>query len=202
MYCVTTTMTHYGRGIAYAAMGDLENATRQRELYHIAKNTVPPTRKDFPNLISDVLKVADAMLDGEIQYRQGDFTKAFESLRRAIHYDDTLRYTEPWGWMVPTRHAYAALMLEQGHMEEAAQAYAEDLGLDDKITRAHQHRNNVWALHGYHECLVRLGREPEAHIIKQALTLALEVTDVPIKTSCFCCLGAFVSEDTDKVCCL
>lgn len=60
-------MTHYGRGIAYAAMGDLENATRERELYHVAKKTVPPTRKDFPNLISDVLKVADAMLDGEIQ---------------------------------------------------------------------------------------------------------------------------------------
>ncbi|KAJ5121702.1 TPR domain protein [Penicillium atrosanguineum] len=201
LYCVTTTMTHYGRGIAYAALGDLDNATRERELYHVAKKTVPPTRKDFPNLITDVLKVADAMLDGEIQYRQGDFDKAFESLRKAIHFDDSLRYTEPWGWMVPTRHAYAALMLEQGHVEEAAQAYAEDLGFDDKITRAHQHRNNVWALHGYHECLVRLGREHEAHIIKQALNLALEVTDFPIKSSCFCRLGDLEPKDTHKSCC-
>jgi tetratricopeptide (TPR) repeat protein len=182
-------------------MGSLDNATRERELYHAAKMTVPPTRKDFPNLITDVLKVADVMLDGEIQYRQGDFDKAFESIRKAIYFDDSLRYTEPWGWMVPTRHAYAALMLEQGHVEEAAQAYAEDLGFDDKITRAHQHRNNVWALHGYHECLVRLGREPEAHIVKQALDLALEVTDFPVNSSCFCRLGALETNDTGKSCC-
>ncbi|KXG47782.1 Tetratricopeptide TPR2 [Penicillium griseofulvum] len=201
LYCVTTTMIHYGKGIALAAIGDLENAYKERELYHVAAKTIPPTRKDYPNLISDVLKVSDAMLDGEIQYRQGKYEQAFESLRKAIHFDDSLRYTEPWGWMVPTRHAYAALMLEQGHVEEAAQAYAEDLGFDDSLTRAHQHPNNVWALHGYHECLVRLGREPEAHIIKQALDLAVKVADVPIRTSCFCRLEALESEDLEKPCC-
>lgn len=91
-------------------------------------------------------------------------------------------------------------MLEQGHVEVAAQTYAEDLGLDDKITRAHQHRNSVWVFYGYHECLVRLGRGPEAHIIKQVLDLALDVTDVRIKPSCFCHLGALGSKDTDKSC--
>lgn len=103
--------------------------------------------------------------------------------------------------MVPTRHAYAALMLEQGHVEEAAQAYAEDLGLDSSLTRAHQHPNNVWALHGYHECLVRLGRESEARIIKQDLDLALQVADVPIKCSCFCRLGALESDENGGSCC-
>lgn len=87
LYCVTTAITHYGRGIAYAALGDLESAIgRERELYRVArKKTIPPTRKDCPNLITDVLKVADAMLDGEIQYRQRGFDRAFESLRMAIH---------------------------------------------------------------------------------------------------------------------
>lgn len=194
-------MIHYGKGIAWAATGDLKLAGKERDLYHAAKKTVPPTRKDFPNLISDVVKVADAMLDGEIQYREGDYEKSFESLRKAIHFDDSLRYTEPWGWMVPTRHAYAALMLEQGHVEEAAKAYAEDLGFDDSITRAHQHPNNVWALHGYHECLVRLGNESEAKIIKQALDLALQVADIPIKSSCFCRLGDSEHKDKDNSCC-
>lgn len=41
-------------------------------------------------------------------------------------------YTEPWGWLLPTRHAYAALSLEQGHVEEALRAYAED----GSLTRA------------------------------------------------------------------
>ena len=44
----------------------------------------------------------------------------FAHLRRAIELDDALPYDEPWGWMQPTRHAYGALLLEQGRVEEAA----------------------------------------------------------------------------------
>jgi hypothetical protein len=53
------------------------------------------------------------MLDGEVAYRQGAHDEAFAHLRRAIELDDT-PYDEPWGWMQPTRHAYGALLLEQG----------------------------------------------------------------------------------------
>ena len=67
------------------------------------------------------------MLDGEIDYREGRFDDAFAHLRRAIELDDSLPYDEPWGWMQPTRHAYGALLLEQGRIEEAAQVYAADL---------------------------------------------------------------------------
>jgi len=198
LYCVTTTMIHYGKAIAWAATGDVEIADQERASYHKAAKTIPPTRKDFPNLISDVLKVATPMLDGEIEYRRGNFDRAFESLREAIHYDDCLHYTEPWGWMVPTRHAYAALLLEQGHIDEAARAYAEDLGLDGPLTRAHQHPYNVWALHGYHECLLRLKREPESRIIKQQLDLAMSFADIPIPSSCFCRLGVPASGQTSS----
>ena len=67
--------------------------------------------------------------------------------------------------MLPTRHSYGALSLEQGLVEQAATAYAEDLGLSDELVRLHQHPNNVWALHGYHECLTRLGRPAEAGLL-------------------------------------
>jgi tetratricopeptide (TPR) repeat protein len=91
--------------------------------------------------------------------------------------------------MLPARHAYAALSLEQGRVEQAAQAYAEDLGLSQTPKRAHHHPKNVWALHGYHECLEVLGRHTEAIIIKQQLSLALAEADVEITSSCFCRLG-------------
>ncbi len=111
------------------------------------------------------------MLDGEIAYREGQFDNAFAHLRRAIELDDALPYDEPWGWMQPTRHAYGALLLEQGRVEEAAEVYAADLGLDPTLSRACQHPDNVWSLHGYHECLQRLGRTAEAAIIGQQLDL-------------------------------
>lgn len=91
--------------------------------------------------------------------------------------------------MQPTRHAYGALLLEQGHVEEAAAVYSADLGMDNTIPRALQHPNNVWALHGYHECLLKLGRKAEAKILEPQLRLALAIADVVIRSSCFCRLN-------------
>ncbi|KAK0642382.1 hypothetical protein DIS24_g9092 [Lasiodiplodia hormozganensis] len=191
LYCVTTAMTHYGSAIAHAATGAVAAADEQRALFRTAAQRVPPTRLDFPNRIVDVLQVATAMLDGEIAYRRGDsYDEAFGRLRDAIAAEDALLYTEPWGWMVPARHAYGALALEQGRVEEAARAYAEDLGVaDEALTRAHQHPNNVWALHGYHECLVRLGRRAEARMVEQQLKVAAATADVEVRSSCFCRVG-------------
>ena len=185
LYCMTTAMTHYGKGIAYAATGNLTDADIQRELYLAAADQVPESRRDCPNRIVDVLKVATAMLNGEIEYRRGEYEVAFECLRQAVREDDALLYTEPWGWMVPTRHAYGALLLKQGHVEEAARAYAEDLGIEGRLTRAHQHPGTVWALHDDYECLGRLGRDAEAGIIKQQLDVVVGVADVDINSSCF-----------------
>ena len=156
-----------------------------------------PTRRYlFNNTSRDILAIAGAMLDGEIAYREGRFDDAFVKLRRAIELDDALPYDEPWGWMQPTRHAYGALLLEQGHVEEAASVYAADLGLDPTLTRPCQHPANVWSLHGYHECLQRLGRDAEAVIIGRQLELAKARADVPITASCACRLDV---EDDD--CC-
>ncbi|KAF4771276.1 hypothetical protein N7455_011931 [Penicillium solitum] len=193
LYCVTNVMRHYGKAIAYAATSQLEEADKERELFKIASTLVPPTRLDFPNKITDILKVASAMLDGEIEYRRGDYDEAFSRLREAITLEDELPFAEPWGWMLPARHPYAALSLEQGRVEQAAQAYAEDLGLCPTPKRAHQHPNNVWALHGYHECLQLLGRHAEANIINKQLSLALVEADVEITSSCFCRLGKLPS---------
>ena len=126
------------------------------------------------------------MMDGEIAYRKGHFDEAFAHLRRSVELDDNLPYDEPWGWMQPTRHALGALLLEQGHVEEADAVYRADLGLDDTLRRACQHPDNVWSLHGFHECLMRLGRTAEAEIMKQRLDIAAARADVPIKASCFC----------------
>ena len=186
LYCVTTATFHYAKGIAYAATGNIPEAKKQRELYGEAVKRVPESRLDYPNRCVDVLGIAAAMLDGEIEYRQGEHKKAFESLRHAIELDDGLGYSEPWSWMQPVRHAYAALSLEQGHVEQALAAYRSDLGFDDSVIRARRHPNNVWALQGYHECLTRLGRTDEAKIIEPQLQIALAVADIPVQSSCFC----------------
>jgi hypothetical protein len=107
-------------------------------------------------------------------------------LRRAVEFDDALPYDEPWGWMQPARHAYGALLLEQGQIEDAAAVYAADLGLDATLPRACQHPHNVWSLHGYHEALHRLGACEQADRLAPELERAMALADVPIQSSCFC----------------
>jgi tetratricopeptide (TPR) repeat protein len=189
LYCVTTATTHYAKGLALAATGRVEMAKTQRDLFHKARALVPPSRRAYNSKAIETLAVASAMLDGEISYRERDYETAWECLRRSIELDDQLPYSEPWAWMQPSRHAYAALLLEQGHLEEAAKQYRADLGLDNTLIRPRRHPKNVWALQGYHECLTRMGRREDAVGVEPALKLAMSVADVPIRASCFCRLN-------------
>jgi tetratricopeptide (TPR) repeat protein len=190
LYCTTTATIHYGRGVAHAARSHLAQAEAERDAFAAAFATIPESRYLFNNTSRDILAVASALLDGEIAYRKGSFDEAFDHLRRAVALDDALPYDEPWGWMQPTRHALGALLLEQGHVEEAAAVYQADLGLDPTLSRACQHPGNLWSLHGYHECLRRLGRDNEAVIIGRQLELAGARADVAITASCACRLDS------------
>ncbi|MFJ5556931.1 tetratricopeptide repeat protein [Streptomyces sp. NPDC093250] len=186
LYCVTTALLHYARGVALSATGATDAAEAERRSFRAAVDRVPASRMLFNNTCQDILAIASAMLDGELAYRKGEYDTAFAALERSIELDDNLPYDEPWGWMQPTRHAYGALLLEQGRVAEAEAVYRADLGLDDTLPRPQQHPNNVWALHGFHECLLRTGKTGEAAIIARQLQLAAALADVPIDASCFC----------------
>lgn len=190
LYCFTTASQRYARAVAFAALGDVTSAKREAAQFDSEAAAVPEGRKLMNNFCKDILAIAREMMLGEIAYREGDFDKAFAHLRQSVSLDDNLPYDEPWGWMQPTRHALGALLLEQNQVEEAAATYRADLGLDGTLPRACQHPDNVWSLHGYYECLHRLGRKDEARLIKQRLDLANARTDTPVRASCFCKLGS------------
>ena len=111
---------------------------------------------------------------------------AFEAVARAVELSDSAtqaekaliralrsRYpsAEPAADMCPWNDAYAGAM----------RAVHEEHGDDP---------DNVWSLHGYHECLERLGHRAEAAIVGQRLRIAMARTDVPVTASCFCRLNA------------
>jgi tetratricopeptide (TPR) repeat protein len=186
LYLVSTAIYHYSRALAFAASGDVSSADIEQKLFKGAFERVPETRMMFNNKCADLLKIADAMLMGEIEYRKNNFEVAFKHLTKAIESEDSLPYDEPWGWMQPARHALGALLLEQGEIEKAEAVYREDLGFDQSVIRARRHPNNVWSLHGLAECLKKQNKQLELTLIAQNLELALGRADVPIKASCFC----------------
>ena len=186
VYCVTSAMHHYARGIAYATLKDRAAADRERLLFQEAVTRLPADRRFLSNPARDTLAVGEAMLDGEVEYHAGHHEQAFAHLREAVRRDDNLSYTEPWAWMHPPRHALAALLMEQDHFAEAESIYREDLGLGGTIQRCAQHPDNVWALHGLVECLQRRGETTELPALEARLAAALARVDVPITSSCMC----------------
>jgi len=186
LYCSTVAMIHYAKAVAHSALGQVDAAEAEKTLFAAARARVPESRRVHNNKVVDLLEVAEAMLNGELDYRKGNLDSAFAHLRRSVELSDALPYDEPWGWMQPTRHALGALLLEQGRIEEAEAVYRSDLGLDGKLSRACQHPDNVWSLHGLHECLLRRGEQVEAALIAQRLDLAQARAEVPIRASCFC----------------
>ena len=207
-YLGQTTLLRYGRAVAFAALGKVAEAEKEQAEFKAMLPKIPKEYMVFPNAAIDVFKTSEAIMDGEIEYRKGNYVEAFDHLREAIRRNDALVYGEPpgdyspsfclqkpfadaalAGMPMPVRHPYAALQLEQGDVEEALKTYADDLGYTDRIARASQHPNNVFSLHGYYECLTRLGRTEEAKIVWPQLKMALAVADVEIKSSCFCRLN-------------
>ncbi len=186
LYQVATCMLHYAKAIACAALGNIEAAEEERRQFQRSYDRLDEERRFCNNNARDVLAVAAAMLNGELEYRKEHYDIAFDHLRRAVELDDGLNYFEPWAWMHPPRHALGALLLEQGHAEEAERIYRADLGLDDTLSRAAQHPNNVWSLHGYVECLNLRGAVAEAAGMQVRLDRALALTDIEITASCAC----------------
>ncbi len=186
LYCVSTAMHHYAKGVALAALKRIDEAEEQRGLFYASLKRIPPNRKFFNNLASTTLGIGEKMLEGELEYHKGNFEVAYERLRESVRRDDDLEYTEPWAWMHPPRHALAALLMEQGHFEEAEEIYRADLGLDDTLQRCAQHPKNVWALHGLVECLRQRGGAEELPEFENQLIEAQSQTDVPITSSCLC----------------
>jgi len=174
------TVWHYARGIALASQRRVDEALAEQQAFEQAKEAVPESRLLFNNPVKEILRVAENVLAGEIEYRRGNFDQAFALLREAARLDAALNYDEPWGWMEPAAHALGALLTEQGRYEEALEVYRANLA---------RYPENGWALHGLAECLEGLGRASEAAVARQRFEKAWARADVTIPGSCFCRSG-------------
>ena len=186
LYCVSTAMHYYAKGVAHAALGNIEDAEQHQRDFESSLALIPADRKFFNNSALNVLAVAREMLAGELAYHSGEYDSAFEYLRSSVKLDDDLEYSEPWVWMHPPRHALAALLAEQGHYTEAEAHYRADLGLNDELQRCAQHPDNIWSQHGLVECLRRRGEASLLPTLEKKLAKAEKLTEVPVTSSCCC----------------
>jgi len=112
-YCTTAALNCYGKGVAHAALGNRSEAQMALDEFDKHLNNVDEERYVHVVSCQDILGVARSMMMGEIEYHAGNYDSAFNHLREAVKKEDAMPYDEPWGWMMPSRHALGALLLEQ-----------------------------------------------------------------------------------------
>jgi len=174
---VSNAVRLYARSIACSSLGRTEQAREEMAAFKKAMKAVPEDWYIFNNRVDMVLPIANAMIEGELLWREGKAEEAFAILRAGAIAEDALVYDEPPGWMLPVRHALGALLMAHGRVIEAEKVYREDLL---------RNRNNGWALTGLKLALIAQGRADEANSLEPQIQEAWAKADFIPASSCYC----------------
>jgi tetratricopeptide (TPR) repeat protein len=166
---------HYVRATAFAKKNDLDAARAEREKLVPLRDA---TDVHFLDTIyypaTDLLKIADELVLGEIALAEGLFDQAIAHFEIAVATQDALPYTEPPFWYYPTRHTLGKALLAAGRADQAEAVYRRDL---------EQYPRNGWALFGLMESLKAQGKDDTE--VAERFALIWSEADVTLTSSQF-----------------
>lgn len=168
-----TAIRHFARGLAHARKGALDQASREAQALHAIALDPAMTQVSFfdINNAAAVLRVADALLRGELLRAQGRQDAAIAALREAATAEDALAYNEPADWPLPVRPYLGAALLEAGDAGAAAEVFAQDL-------KTYPH--NGWSLFGLAQAQRKLGQADAARETTRRQAVAWQWADAPL----------------------
>ena len=164
---------HFARGMAHLRKGDLAEAARDADALHAIAVDPAMAKVGFfdINHADGVLRVADALLRGELLRTQGQHTQAIAALREAVAAEDALAYNEPADWPLPVRPYLGAALLEAGDAKGAAEAFNQDLKT---------YPLNGWSLYGLAQAQRELGQADAARETSKRQADAWQWADAPL----------------------
>jgi tetratricopeptide (TPR) repeat protein len=178
----------YGRGVALAARGRIEEAQGTlAELQQLASAAPAEAMAGF-NTLRAVVAVAQPIVAARIAASTGRDAQAIMLLEQAVAAQDALAYNEPADWFFPARHLLGAQLLIAGRAAQAERIYREDLRLNPA---------NGWALCGLAASLKAQGRTAEAARVTREFAVAWKHADVQLPGSAFW----FAGVDTSRCAC-
>ena len=175
---VLTTLMHFGRAVAHAALGAAAEAGRDREAYQAARQRVPPDAMIGYNTASAVFAVCDAVLEARIAAAGGNLEAAIEAWKKAVAAEDALSYDEPADWFYPTRESLGMAYLKARRFDDADRTFREDL---------ERNPANPRALFGQWQLLEATSEpdDPRTLMLRRRFMDAWTDSDVELKISVF-----------------
>jgi len=140
----------FARGMAHVRRNELPQAGADLAALHAIAIDPETAKISFLDInhADGLLKVADALLRGELLRAQGKHAQGIATLHDAVAAEDALNYDEPADWPLPTRWYLGAALLEAGNARGAAEAYRQDLKT---------YPENGWSLFGLAQAQRKLG---------------------------------------------
>lgn len=164
---------HFARGMAHLRKGAPADAVREADALHALAIDPAMTKVSFfdINHADGVLRVADALLRGELLRAQGKTADGIAALREAVAAEDALAYNEPADWPLPARLYLGAALLETGDAQGAAEAFGQDLKT---------YPDNGWSLFGLAQAQAKLGQADAARETSRRQAEAWQWADAPL----------------------
>jgi tetratricopeptide (TPR) repeat protein len=167
---------HYARGLAYAGKGEFGQARKALQSVRAlatAEEIQSMTIWEI-NTVSDLIAIAEKVLNAEILIAEGHPEQAIPILEGAVAIEDGLNYNEPPDWFFSVRHHLGHALLSMGNWVEAQSVYERDLFYFPE---------NGWALNGLYEALQKQGKTAEASAVKERLDQAWQWANVKLQGS-------------------
>jgi len=168
-----TAIRHFARGMAHLRKGALDEAAREADALHAVAADPAMAQVSFfdINHADGVLRVADALLRGELLRAQGKDADGIAKLREAVAAEDALAYNEPADWPLPVRPYLGAALLDAGDAAAAAEAFGQDLKT---------YPENGWSLFGLAQAQQKLGQADVARETSRRQATAWQWADAPL----------------------
>lgn len=158
----------YGRGVALAARGRLDEARGALEALGQLAATAPE--------LADAIAVAAPVVAARIAASARHDEAAVAALLQAVAAEDRLTPTVPGGWFFPVRDLLGAQLLIAGRAAQAERIYREDLA---------RNPGSGWALYGLAAAQRAQGRMRAAAMTQREFAHAWKHADVRLGTSAF-----------------
>lgn len=156
---------HFSRAMAYASLGDLDSAKKEKVLMDQFQVQIMPVEEIAKNPASKVLELAGIMLDATISHANKNNYEYIDNLKKAIAAQDKLNYDEPPAWYIPMRQVLGFAYLEQQQYPEAQAAFEKTLKTLQRNGRT---------LYGLSKSLKAQNRTMDAYWVEREMTAALK----------------------------
>jgi tetratricopeptide (TPR) repeat protein len=170
-----TAIWRWGRAMAQAAKGHIDEADTEKAAFEAAAAKVPTDIVFTKNTSGSIVALARAYLEGDLLARRFRTEQAIAKLREAVKLEDDLSYDEPPFWYAPVRHTLGAVLFDAKRYDEAEAVYREDLKV---------YPENGWSLFGLAQCL-KARNAPDAADVQKRFEKAWAKADVKLASSRF-----------------